>query len=221
MNRTMTGNEKIHYLISQIIKKQEQLVSGNLIILRSDELAPTLTLEEQKQVLAKLAQDKGIKYEISPVYQSFQEIEPRTRLDIAEISAMNDAVTEQELEDELLELVNYKVEILNLKGIAQVKRGTHKITFDPKTSTLFHDSDDCPVPDGTLQHFTCKLVFKNRNVPAEEQDIIDAAGVGNDSQRPVYDAMLAVNKLIKTNFGLPKYLKYGAGKVRINRIYQG
>ncbi len=217
----MTGKEKIHYLISQIIKKQEQLVSGNLIILRSDELAPTLTLDEQKQVLSKLTKDKGIKYEISPVYKSFQDIEPRTRLDIAEISAMNDEVTEQDLEDELLGLVNYKIEVLNLKDMAQAKAGTHKITFDPKTSTLFHDGEECSVPDGTLQHYTCKLVFKNRNVPVAEQDIIDAAGFGDNSQRPIYDATIAVNRRIFESFGIKNYLKDNVGKVRINRIYQG
>lgn len=220
MNRTMTGNEKIQYLIDIIRASSEKLITGDIVIVRSDELTQVMTIDEQKQALNKLATDKHITYEISPLYKSFDDIEPKIRLDISEIAAMNGEVTEQELEDDLLEIQNYKIKILNLPTTLRLNN-MNKVFFDTKTSLLNYGDKECSVPDGTLQHYTCKLVFKNRNVPAEEQDIIDAAGIGNESQRPVYDAMLAVNKLIDKNFGLPRYLKFNAGKVRINRIYQG
>lgn len=220
MNRTMTGNEKIQHLIDVIKASSEKLITGDIIIVRSDELTPVMTIDEQKQALEKLATEKYITYEISPLYKSFDDIEPKIRLDISEIAAMNGEVTEQELEDDLLEIQNYKIKILNLPTTLGLNN-KNKVIFDSKTSLLNYSGKECYVPDGTLQHYTCKLVFKNRNVPAEEQDIIDAAGIGNESQRPVYDAMLAVNKLIDKNFGLPRYLKFNAGKVRINRIYQG
>lgn len=216
----MTGKEKIEFLIRKIIAKQEQLIAGDVVILRSDELTPTIMLEEQEQILKKLSDDRRIKYEVSPVYKSIQDIEPSLKLDIAEIATMNGVVSEQELEDELLSLLNYKIKVINLDSSALAKSDSHKVTFNPKTSTLHLGDKECPVPDETLQHYTCKLVFKNRSVPAKELDIIEASGIGNESQRPVYDAMLAINKLINTKFGLPRYLKYNAGKVRINRIYQ-
>ena len=216
----MNGKEKLQYLIDIIRASSEKLISGDIVIVRSDELTSVMTIDEQQQALDKLATDKHISYQTSPLYKSFHEIEPKIRLDINEIASINTEVTEQELEDDLLEIQNYKIKILNLPTTLNIPNKS-KVFFDVKTSLLNCGDKECYVPDGTLQHYTCKLVFKNRNVPAEEQDIIDAAGIGNESQRPVYDAMLAVNKLINKNFGLSKYLKFNAGKVRINRIYQG
>ncbi len=216
----MTGQEKVQYLIDIIKKASNELIAGDIVIVRSDELDSIMTIEEQIQAFDKLANEKYIEYKASPLYPSFDDIDPRTRLDINEIASMNGVVTEAELEESLLAILNYKIKILSLPSLTQINYGKNKITFDAKTSLLIYHDKECPVPDETLQHHTCRLVFKNRNIPAKEQDIIEAAGVGDNSQRPVYDAMLKVNKLIQTHFGLPKYLKYKAAKVRINSIYK-
>lgn len=95
-----------------------------------------------------------------------------------------------------------------------------KITFDVKSSSLRQRKKECPIPDETLEHYVCKFVFKNRRVAAMEVDILDAAGIGQNSKRPVYDAHLRINKRVKDNFGIPKLLIYRAAKVRIDKRYQ-
>jgi len=95
-----------------------------------------------------------------------------------------------------------------------------KITFDAKTSTLSYGKKECLIPDESLEHYVCKLVFKNRKVGAKEIDILDAAGIGQDSLRPVYDAHLRVNTKVKTKLDIPKLLTYRAAKVRLNKVYQ-
>lgn len=100
------------------------------------------------------------------------------------------------------------------------KRRPNKVLFDIKTSTLSYGKKDCLIPDESLEHYVCKLVFKNRRVAAKEVDILDAAGVGQDSQRPVYDAHLRVNAKIKKQLELDRLLIYRASKVRLNKVYQ-
>lgn len=103
---------------------------------------------------------------------------------------------------------------------SEPKKLTNKVLFDIKTSTLSFGRKDCLIPDESLEHYVCKLVFKNRRAAAKEVDILDAAGVGQDSQRPVYDAHLRVNAKVKKQLGLDKLLIYRAAKVRLNKAYK-
>jgi len=103
---------------------------------------------------------------------------------------------------------------------SEPKKPTNKVVFDIKTSTLSLGKKDCLIPDESLEHYVCKLVFRNRRVAAKEIDILDAAGVGQDSQRPVYDAHLRVNAKVKKQLGLDRLLIYRAAKVRLNKVYK-
>jgi hypothetical protein len=92
--------------------------------------------------------------------------------------------------------------------------------FDTKISTLTFGKKECLIPDESLEHYVCKLVFKNRKIGAKEIDILDAAGFGQDSIRPVYDAHLRVNTKAKEHLGIEKLLVYKAAKIRLNKVSQ-
>ncbi|HEX8182617.1 MAG TPA: hypothetical protein VF575_03365 [Candidatus Saccharimonadales bacterium] len=95
-----------------------------------------------------------------------------------------------------------------------------KIKFNSNTSILTLDRRTCDIPDETLEHYICKLTFKNRNVAALEDDILEKSVKSQNSQRAVYDAMLRVNKKAKAELGIDKLLVYKAAKLRINKKYQ-
>ena len=94
-----------------------------------------------------------------------------------------------------------------------------KIIFDTKASVLIFGSKTCDIPDESLEHYVCKFAFKNRKVAAKEIDILDAAGIGQDSQRAAYDAHLRVNKKAKDQLHIKKLLNYKAAKIRIDKNY--
>jgi hypothetical protein len=100
------------------------------------------------------------------------------------------------------------------------KKQPNKVLFDVRTSTLSLGRKDCQIPDESLEHYVCKLVFKNRRVAAKEIDILDAAGIGQDSRRPAYDAHLRVNAKVKKLLGIDKLLTYRAAKIRIDKKYR-
>ncbi len=95
-----------------------------------------------------------------------------------------------------------------------------KVRFDSVASELKYRDKICEIPDGTLEHYVCKYVFKNRKVPAEEDDILEKTVKSQSSQRAVTDAVNRVNKKAERLFGLKKLLYLKAGKVRISKIYQ-
>lgn len=95
-----------------------------------------------------------------------------------------------------------------------------KVRFDVKASKLTFNGKTCDIPDETLEHYICKLVFKNRRVAAKEDDILEYTTKSQESQRAVYDAMLRINKKASNHLGTPKLLSYKAAKVRIAAKYQ-
>lgn len=225
----MKREEKIQLIFDTIDSHYQSLITGNVVTLRSDSFRYDIPIDEQVQVLDIFVKENRIKYKASREFASWHDIDPQTRLDITEIADMNAVMTEEQITEAILSTFIYTIEVLPsfygdskpLSETAQaVSKPKNQVMFDKQMSKLTFGDQECYVPDETLQHHTCRLVFKNRTKPAKEQDIIDAAGIGDDSLRPVYDATIAVNKLILKNFSLPKYLKYKAGKVRINPIYQ-
>jgi hypothetical protein len=103
---------------------------------------------------------------------------------------------------------------------SEPKKQSKKVLFDTKTSTLIFGNAKCDIPDETLEYYICRFTFKNRQVAAKEDDILEKSVKSQDSQRAVYDAMLRVNKKAKDTLGLEKLLVYKAAKLRINKKYQ-
>lgn len=100
------------------------------------------------------------------------------------------------------------------------KEEAEKVRFDAKASNLILGNKTCHIPDETLEHYVCKLTFKNRRVAAKETDILEYTVKSQDSKRPVYDAMLRVNSKASKHLGVQKLLYFKASKIRITTKYQ-
>jgi hypothetical protein len=139
-----------------------------------------------------------------------------------------------EMFDEILEQLDYTIEVLDVFHDLTGKKerlpteqkplsspqSKNKVLFDTKISTLTLGKKECLIPDESLEHYVCKLVFKNRKIGAKETDVLDAAGFGQNSIRPVYDAHLRVNTKAKEHLGIEKLLVYKAAKIRLNKVNQ-
>ena len=75
----------------------------------------------------------------------------------------------------------------------------------------------CEIPINTNQYFLCKALFdKKFGTPVTETDIVDMADWAKDTKRSVYDAMNAVNKRIKNDLSIDKFIKWKTGRVWID-----
>lgn len=73
----MTGKEKIALLVHEIDKAHQELITGNKVRIYSGSFTDRgITLDEQKQILDILANEKRvIKYSQSDVYETEDDIE--------------------------------------------------------------------------------------------------------------------------------------------------
>jgi hypothetical protein len=108
----MTGKEKMQAIINEIHKAHEELISGNKIRLYSGSFSG-ISLEEQKQVLEILANDeKVIKYTSEDAYETEDDIDPETKINIQEESMM-DGLAERYMIEQLMESQWYDIEVLD------------------------------------------------------------------------------------------------------------
>jgi hypothetical protein len=92
-----------------------------------------------------------------------------------------------------------------------------KIRFDEKTGIISMGGKPCPIPINTNQYFLCKTIFA---VPfgtlVKEIDFLDLMDWAKDSKDSVYDAMRAVNKKIKRDLGIDKFMKWKVRRIFID-----
>lgn len=106
---------------------------------------------------------------------------------------------------------------LQIEPVPEQKPVDTKITFNDKTSEIRMGTRVCPVPINTNQYFLCKALFVVPfGTPVTETDIVDMADWAKDTKRSVYDAMNAVNKRIKEDLSIEKFIKWKTGRVRID-----
>lgn len=231
----MTGKEKIKVVIDEIAQAFDELVTGNVVKISSAELENNgLDPGEQKQVLSILANDKKlIRYKAVKNLKSEYDIDGQTWVEIYEEAAEYD-VPQQLVVERLLKTLTYKIEVLDgflafTKGSAyianldQASPKSLKVTFDPHTPCLNYGDLICPIPDKSIEYFTCKLAFKNRRVPVDDTDILEAfdhTGELNFSARAVGDAKRRINTKVKRDLGLDELLLIKAQRIRINKKYQ-
>lgn len=230
----MTGQEKIQVIVDEIAGAYDELVTGNVVSISSSLLeSKGLSLNEQRQCLDILAKDKKIiKYKSVKDFTTENDIDGQLLYEIYEAASDNVElpfeVAKQNMIDDLLQSMTYKIEVLNgFKAFASStptpasdNTSQAKVKYDWRNALLIYGDKELEVADMSLMHFVCKLTFKNRHVAIDEDDILDAAAKGQDSKRAVYDAVLAINKKANDTFGVKKLLIFKAGKVRIDRIYQ-
>ena len=93
-------------------------------------------------------------------------------------------------------------------------------TFDEKKSELKFEDKECPIPPSTHQFYLCKVMFSHRNQIGDwiaEQDILDCIDIENPGPRTAYDAMLALNRLVKANLGIYKFMQMENSRFRIRK----
>jgi len=94
-----------------------------------------------------------------------------------------------------------------------------KPSFDEKLGKIFFKDKSCNIPPGN-QFALCKVVFKQPfGTLIPENDIafqIDLAHC-KETKRTVYDAMLAVNKRIKRDFGISKFMEWRESHVKVQK----
>jgi len=93
----------------------------------------------------------------------------------------------------------------------------NKIRFNEQTGVISMGVKICPIPINTNQYFLCKTIFA---VPfgtlVKEIDFLDLMDWAKDSKDSVYDAMRAVNKKIKRDLGINKFLKWKVRRIFID-----
>lgn len=106
---------------------------------------------------------------------------------------------------------------LQTEPVQEQKLVDTKIVFNDKTSEIRMGTKTCPVPINTNQYFLCKALFAVPfGTPVTETDIVDMADWAKDTKRSVYDAMNAVNKRIREDLDIEKFIKWKTGRVRID-----
>lgn len=92
-----------------------------------------------------------------------------------------------------------------------------KIRFDEKTGIINMGGKTCPIPINTNQYFICKALFV---VPfgtlVKEIDILDDMDLAKDYRDTVYDAMREINRKLKQNFGIKKFMKWKVRRIFID-----
>jgi len=91
------------------------------------------------------------------------------------------------------------------------------IRFDEKTGIVSMGVKTCPIPINTNQYFLCKAIFA---VPfgtlVKEIDILDLMDWAKDSKDSVYDAMRAVNRKIRRDLDIDKFMKWKVRRIFID-----
>jgi len=115
----------------------------------------------------------------------------------------------------IIEFFN-KIEHKNIKP-KETGPVDNKIRFNEQTGVISMGVKTCPIPINTNQYFLCKTIF---TVPfgtlVKEIDFLDLMDWAKDSKDSVYDAMRAVNKKIKRDLGIDKFLKWKVRRIFID-----
>lgn len=94
------------------------------------------------------------------------------------------------------------------------------VTFDEEDSRLLKGSHYVKIPDGTIEYYVCKMIFADRQKFQTDTDILEEYDKGNINLRPVYQAVLRVNKKAEDVLGLDNLLIRGRDKTALNEKYR-
>jgi hypothetical protein len=80
------------------------------------------------------------------------------------------------------------------------------IWFDTTESVLYRGSQQLKIPENTIEFFVCKLIFDERDKYQLDENVLDAYGGDSFKQRPVYQAVVRLNKKVKSELKLKEDL---------------
>jgi hypothetical protein len=115
-------------------------------------------------------------------------------------------------------LSDYYFKLKDKPGPKPEKLVDTKIRFDEKTGFITMGAHKpCPIVINSHHYFVCKLLFTEKfGTRVTETDILDQIDYAKESKRRIYDAMRAVNKKIKTHFGIERFIHWKTGRVWID-----
>lgn len=107
-----------------------------------------------------------------------------------------------------------------IKGRIDKKVFNETISFDENDSQLIKGSHYIKIPDGTIEYYVCKMIFADRDKFQNDSDIIEEFGGDNFKLRPVYQAVLRVNKKAESVLGIKDLFIRGKDKTALNEKYR-
>lgn len=217
-NNILDTTERAKIVAKDVLTASELVNHTNFTYVPSKQLQGMMSDEEIAMIIMHLKRQGMLNIDERSMYFGGRiQAHPGYSVQIDKFSLQRIAdPPKQELSDAL----NINTELDRIFNQSrQQARNTDRVIFDAKTSVLTYGNKTCNIPDESLEYYVCKFAFKNRRAAAKELDILDAAGTSQDSQRPVYDAHLRVNKKAREQLGIDKLLSYKAAKIRIIKNY--
>jgi hypothetical protein len=97
---------------------------------------------------------------------------------------------------------------LNVEPVPEQKPIDTRIIFNEETGDITRGEKTCPITINTNQYFLCKALFAVPfGTPVMEIDIMEIADLARrEPKRSIRDAKTAVNKKIKTKFGIDEFI---------------
>lgn len=97
---------------------------------------------------------------------------------------------------------------LNVEPVPEQKPTDTRIIFNEETGDITRGGQTCPITINTNQYFLCKALFAVPfGTPVMEIDIMEIADLARrEPKRSIRDAKTAVNKKIKTKFGIDEFI---------------
>ena len=91
------------------------------------------------------------------------------------------------------------------------------VTFDENSGIIRLGGLVCKIPDGSNQHYLCRLVFAAApRKKITESEILEAIDPEEDTRRLVYDAVRAVNARAKRDLGVKAIFTWEKSRVWLN-----
>lgn len=112
-------------------------------------------------------------------------------------------------------ITNYLHKVRNMKRIAN-----NEVWFDEKEAILNRGTKHIKIPENTIEYFVCKQVFNQKGSYHLDLNVLEEAGGDTFKQRPVYQAVMRLNKKAKSELGLEELFIRGKEKTALNVKYR-
>jgi hypothetical protein len=106
------------------------------------------------------------------------------------------------------------------KQRAKKRIANNEIWFDEKEALLNRGSRQLKIPENTIEFYICKQVFLQKSNYHLDLNILEESGGDTFKQRPVYQAVMRLNKKAKSDLGLDDLFIRGKEKTALNVKYR-
>lgn len=104
---------------------------------------------------------------------------------------------------------------------AEKIKSDNNIWFDAQESVLYRGVKQLKIPENTIEFYVCKTIFAERGQYQSDLNVLENYGGDTLKQRPVYFAVIRLNKKVKSELKLSEDLFIrGKEKTALNRTYR-